>query len=86
MYLLPNSFHVAREYKSGVIDSAIKRAKEIPREKALERVIKSRPVFIDCEISSKSTKCLKNHSQTSQDNDTGPCCIQETTDNQKQID
>ena len=83
MYLLSNSCHVAsvsqkkelllaREYKSGVIDSAIKRAKEIPREKALERVIKSRPVFIDCEISSKSTKCLKNHSQTSQDNDTGP--------------
>ena len=41
---------LAREYKSGLIDSAIKRAKEIPREKALERVIKfktsDRPVFI----------------------------------------
>ena len=41
---------LAREYKSGVIDSAINKAKDIPREKALERVTRpktsDRPVFV----------------------------------------
>ena len=41
---------LAREYRPGVINSAIERAKAIPREKALERVVKNktsdRPVFV----------------------------------------
>ena len=41
---------LARDYRPGVINSAIERAKAIPREKALERVVKSktsdRPVFV----------------------------------------
>ena len=41
---------LAREYRPGVINSAIERAKAIPREKALERVVRKktsdRPVFV----------------------------------------
>ena len=41
---------LARDYRPGVINSAIERAKAIPREKALERVVKKktsdRPVFV----------------------------------------
>ena len=41
---------LARDYRPGVINSAIERAKTIPREKALERVVRSktsdRPVFV----------------------------------------
>ena len=41
---------LARDYSPGVINSTIERAKAIPREQALERVVKSktsdRPVFV----------------------------------------
>ena len=41
---------LARDYRQGVINSAIERAKAIPREKALERVVRKktsdRPVFV----------------------------------------